>query len=47
MVFVGIVFLCFTLAILVSYFWMYRSASNNLSASINQILAQDPTAKQK
>jgi len=41
MVFVGIVFLCFTLAIVVSYFWMYRSASQNLSSSITEIVKRD------
>jgi type VI protein secretion system component VasF len=38
---VGIIFLCFILAVVTSYFWMYRSASNDLSASLTQILAQD------
>ena len=41
MVFLGIVFLCFTLAVLATYFFMYRNASQNLNASLDQILKQD------
>ena len=47
MAIVGIIFLCFILAIVVSYFVMYRSASKELSASLTQILAQDMSAPKK
>ncbi len=43
--FVGILFLCFILAVLISYIWIYRAASRNLSDSLNQILNQDMSAK--
>ena len=43
MVLIGIIFLCFTLAVLVSYGWMYRDSSKNLSTSLEQILQQDLT----
>lgn len=45
MVLVGILFLCFILAVLVSYVWMYRAASKNLSASLDQILKQEMSLK--
>jgi type VI protein secretion system component VasF len=41
MVVVGLVFLCFTLAVLISYFVMYRQASKNLNDSIEEVLSQD------
>lgn len=41
MVIVGLVFACFTLAVLVSYFVMYRQASKNLNNSIEEVLKQD------
>ena len=44
---VGIIFLCFILAVITSYFWMYRTASKNLSASLDQILSQDMSAQKK
>jgi type VI protein secretion system component VasF len=44
---VGIVFLCFILAVIASYFWMYREASKNLSASLEHILAQDMSVPKK
>jgi type IV/VI secretion system ImpK/VasF family protein len=44
MVFLGIIFLCFTLAVLATYFFMYRSASQNLNSSLDQILKQDSSA---
>jgi len=47
MAIVGIIFLCFILAIVVSYFVMYRSASKELSASLTQILSQDMSAPKK
>ncbi len=43
--FVGILFLCFTLAVLISYIWMYRAASRNLSESLDRIINQDMSAK--
>jgi len=45
MVLIGIVFLCFTLAVVVSYFWMYRASSKTLQSSLNQILSQDLSAR--
>ena len=44
---VGIIFLCFILAVIASYFWMYRAASTNLSASLEHILKQDMAAPKK
>jgi type VI protein secretion system component VasF len=41
MVLVGLVFACFTLAVLIAYFVMYRQASNNLNTSIREVLQQD------
>jgi len=38
---VGLVFACFTLAVLISYFVMYRQASKNLNNSIEEVLRQD------
>ncbi len=43
--FVGILFLCFILAVLTSYIWMYRAASRNLSASLDHILKQEMLEK--
>ena len=43
--FVGILFLCFILAVLISYIWIYRAASRNLSASLDHIINQDMSAK--
>jgi len=42
---VGILFLCFILAVLISYIWIYRAASRNLSASLDHIINQDMSAK--
>jgi type VI protein secretion system component VasF len=39
--FVGILFLCFTLAVVFSYFYLYRTSSQNLKASLENILKQD------
>jgi hypothetical protein len=47
MAIVAILFTCFTLAVLVSYFFMYREASSNLSSSLDAILQQDPAPSQK
>lgn len=47
MAMVGIIFLCFILAVIASYFWMYRTASTNLSASLDLILKQDMSAPKK
>jgi type VI protein secretion system component VasF len=41
MVVVGMVFLGFALAVLISYFLMYRQASSNLNNSIDEVLKQD------
>ena len=47
MALIGIIFLCFILAAICSYFWMYRAASNNLRSSLNHILAQDMSLPKK
>lgn len=44
MALVGLVFACFTVAVLISYAVMYREASANLNSSIQQILRQDLAA---
>jgi hypothetical protein len=44
MVFLGIIFLCFTLSVLATYIYMYRKASHNLNESLDQILQQDVSA---
>jgi type VI secretion system protein ImpK len=41
MMLVGIIFLCFTLAVLTTYVFMYRNASNSLNESLDEILRQD------
>ena len=41
MVLIGIVFLCFMLAVVVSYVWLYRTASRNIEASLQSVVAQD------
>jgi type VI protein secretion system component VasF len=41
LVLVGLIFLGFTLAVLISYFVMYREASRNLNHSIEEVLRQD------
>lgn len=46
MVLVGMIFLGFTLAVLISYFVMYRQASKNLNYSIEEVLNQDLSAQQ-
>jgi type VI protein secretion system component VasF len=46
MVLVGLVFACFTLAVLISYFVMYRQASKNLNYSIEEVLRQDLAVEQ-
>jgi type VI protein secretion system component VasF len=46
MVLVGIVFACFTFAVLISYVLMYREASKNLNYSIEEVLRQDLAAEQ-
>jgi type VI protein secretion system component VasF len=46
MVLVGLVFGCFTLAVLISYVLMYREASRNLNNSIEEVLRQDLAAEQ-
>lgn len=42
LVIVGILFLCFTLAVVVSYLWMYRDASEGLGKALDKVLVQDP-----
>jgi type VI protein secretion system component VasF len=46
MVLVGLIFGGFTLAVLLSYFVMYRQASRNLNRSIEEVLKQDFAAEQ-
>lgn len=45
MVLVGLVFGCFTLAVLISYIFMYREASKNLNYSLEEVLRQDLAAE--
>jgi len=44
---VGIVFLCLTLATILTYVILYRRASQNLSSALVNIEQQDPSAKPK
>jgi type VI protein secretion system component VasF len=46
MMIVGLVFAGFTLAVLISYFVMYRQASRNLNNSIEEVLRQDLSVAQ-
>ena len=46
MVLMAIIFLGFTLAVLISYFVMYRQSSKNLDSSIKEVLTQDLAAEQ-
>ena len=46
MVLVGLIFACFTLAVMISYVVMYRQASKNLNNSIEEVLRQDLAAQQ-
>jgi len=46
MVIVGMIFAGFTLAVLISYFLMYRQASKNLNYSMEEVLKQDLAAQQ-
>lgn len=45
MVFVGILFLCFILAVGITYFFLYRAASSSLDTSLKHILKQEMTVK--
>jgi type VI protein secretion system component VasF len=45
MVFVGILFLCFILAVGITYLFLYRAASRSLSTSLEYILKQEMTVK--
>jgi type VI protein secretion system component VasF len=45
MVFVAILFLCFILAVAVTYVFLYRAASRSLSTSLEHILNQEMTVK--
>jgi type VI protein secretion system component VasF len=45
LVIVGILFLCFTVAALLSYVWIYRDASSTLSSALDKVLVQDPAKK--
>jgi hypothetical protein len=38
-------FLCFILAVLITYVFLYRAASKSLSTSIDRILSQEMTVK--
>ncbi len=42
LVVVGILFICFMLAVIVSYVWMYRNASSGLEGAIGEVLQHDP-----
>ena len=42
LVVVAILFLCFTLAVVVSYIFMYRDASDGLKSALKNVLDQDP-----
>ena len=44
LVFVGILFICFSLAVIVAYIWMYREASKNLRANLPRITQHEPQA---
>jgi len=44
LIFVGIVFACFALAVVISYAWMYHSAAQDLRSSLVGIELQDPGA---
>jgi hypothetical protein len=46
MVLLGLIFACFTFAVLISYVVMYRQASKNLNTSIEEVLHQDMAAEQ-
>ena len=46
MAIVGMIFAGFTLAVLISYFLMYRQASKNLNTSIEEVLKQDLAVQQ-
>ncbi|HYV30453.1 MAG TPA: DotU family type IV/VI secretion system protein [Candidatus Binatia bacterium] len=45
MVFVGLLFLCFILAALITYGFLYRAASKSLSSSLDHILSQEVVVK--
>ena len=45
MVFVGILFLCFILAVGITYFFLYRAASSSLDTSLKHILKQEMPVK--
>lgn len=45
MVFVGILFLCFILAVGITYIFLYRAASRSLKTSLEHILKQEMTVK--
>ncbi|MDB6066616.1 MAG: type secretion system protein DotU family [Pedosphaera sp.] len=44
MLLVGIIFICFSLSVFMTYFFMYRNASQHLNSSLDQILEQDISA---
>jgi type VI protein secretion system component VasF len=46
MLIVGLVFAALTLAVVISYFVIYRQASNNLNDSIKEVLTKDLAAEQ-
>lgn len=45
MMFVGILFLCFILSVLITYVFLYRAASKSLSSSMDLILSQEMPVK--
>ena len=46
MAIVGMIFAGFTLAVLISYFLMYRQASKNLNTSMEEVQKQDLAVQQ-
>ena len=42
---VGILFICFTLAVIVSYIWMYRDASSGLQGALGEVLKHNPAVQ--
>jgi type VI secretion system protein ImpK len=45
LIFVGIIFVCFLLAVLAAYTWMYRASARNLEAALPAILKNDLRVK--
>jgi type VI protein secretion system component VasF len=47
LVVVLLLFVCFTIAVVVSYIWLYRDASEGLSSALKKVLVQDPASPAK